>query len=78
MLTDKEKEQFMPREEVKMRKWASRQRALKELIDATDAYYQAEKDVEKSTYYLRVKNLLCLLKERADAHYEKWQNKAKE
>lgn len=78
MLSDKEKESFMPREEAKMRKWASRQRVLCELIDASEVYYQTEKDIEKRNYYLRVKSLLALLKERADSHFEKWQNKAKE
>jgi hypothetical protein len=78
MMTDKEKERFMPREEAKMRKWASRQRALCELIDASEVYYQTEKDIEKRTYYLRVKSLLCMLKERADAHAEKWADRMKE
>lgn len=78
MLTDKEKEQLMPKEEAKMRKWASRQRALKELIDETESYYQTESDTVMRTYYLKVKSLLELLKERADAHYEKWEMKMKE
>lgn len=68
----------MSREEAKMRKWASRQRTLIELIDASEVYYQTEKDIEKRTYYLRVKSLLELLKQRADSHAEKWKNKAKE
>ena len=68
----------MPREEAKLRKWASRQRVLTELIDETEAYYQTESDTVMRTYYLKVKSLLELLKQRADAHAEKWADRVKE
>lgn len=47
MMTDKELEHFMPREEAKMRKWASRQRVLTELIDLRDWSEYDEKYISK-------------------------------
>ena len=78
MMSDKERERFMPREEVKMRKWGVRQRNLENLIDKTDAFLSTQLSVEDIIYYQHIKALLLMMKERADAHYAKWQMRMKE
>lgn len=78
MMTDKEQERFMSREEVKLRKWGRRQRNFEELIETTEAYLQEAESPDKKLYFQRVKVILSILKERADAHHEKWVNKMKE
>ena len=77
MMSDKERERFMSREEAKLRKWGVRQRNLENLIDKTDAFLSTQLSVEDIIYYQHIKALLLMLKKRADAHYAKWQNKAK-
>ena len=78
MMSDKELERFMPKEEVKLRKWGRRQRNFEELIETTEAYLQEAESPDKKLYFQRVKVILSILKERADAHYAKWQMRMKE
>lgn len=78
MMSDKERERFMSREEAKLRKWGVRQRNLENLIDKTDAFLSTQLSVEDIIYYQHIKALLLMMKERADAHYTKWQMKMRE
>lgn len=77
-MTDKEQERFMPREEAKMRKWGNRQRYIEELITSTKSLFIKADSANEKIYFQKIEAILLMLKERADAHYEKWVNKMKE
>ena len=78
MMTDKEQERFMTREEVKMRKWSNRQRNIEELITSTKSLFIKADSANEKIYFQKIEAILLMLKERADAHYAKWQMKMKE
>lgn len=78
MLTDKEKERFMSREEAKMRKWGNRQRNIEELITSTKLLFIMADSANEKIYFQKIEAILLMLKENADRHYEKWYNRMKE
>lgn len=78
MLTDKEKEQFMPKEEVKLRKWVRRELCYSELAFQTEDRLNKTSDVQDKIYFQKIHSILLVLAESANKHQDKWSKRLKE